>query len=734
MRLQPRRLIQVLTLPVVGLLILAGCGVEGSGARLHSPNVFAARDEPGGTLEFRILATRTHDEAAAEAALTPNGLAHPPEGYRWARLGEMLDGLDPSFTEDTVSDIPMGWVRDRYAKASVELFGEDREGQPSSVTAFLTGNTGDTLHLDRPHGLERISSYRLHYRPCDDDLGRGAVVRQETSANGIVEEFVLVKLDTENLSERELERAYPTEPGVKARAIALKFSPQGAAKLGRLTRANLPEGRMKERLAILLDNVVIAAPAIDTEIRDGALIEGGGRNGFSAAEAERIVRLLTHLIVLDPDPPAAKDDATLQAPESARTAFQNARFGLFIHWGIYSMLGKGEWVMERDKLPISEYEKLAPRFNPTEFDPEAWVKLAKSAGIKYITVTAKHHDGFCMFDSKLTRYDIAESSPYARDPLKTLADACRKQGISLFFYYSLLDWHHPDYFPVARTGKTAGRESKGEWSRYVAYYQGQVRELCTNYGPIGGIWFDGWWDKPGVDWDLAGTYRLIHQLQPNALVGNNHHVVPKPGEDFQIFERDLPGENSAGFNKAAPDPKVPWECCQTLNRSWGYNAKDHAYKGTDEVIRLLVGAAGRNANLLLNVAPKPDGTMPAEAIERLTEVGRWLETHGDSIYGTREGPIPPQPWGYSTIKAEAGSPIAAYLHVLKSDGEIRLPEIALSFDARLLRGTKLLKLAQDGKQAVLVVPEADRSPLDTVIVLTPKVLDPAIPARRLKRP
>ena len=242
----------------------------------------------------------------------------------------------------------------------------------------------------------------------------------------------------------------------------------------------------------------------------------------------------------------------------ARLWFEDAKFGLFVHWGVYSLLGKGEWVMENDKIPIREYAKLPPRFNPTRFDAAAWVKLAKSSGAKYITITAKHHDGFCMFASGLTDYDIVDATPYHADPLKALADACHQEKIKLFFYYSLLDWHHPDYLPLGKTGADRRpRRAQADWKKYVAYYQGQVRELCTNYGAIGGIWFDGWWDKPDADWDLAGTYRLIHELQPAALVANNHHVAPFAGEDFQIFEQDLPGSNTAGFNKAKAMDRLP---------------------------------------------------------------------------------------------------------------------------------------------------------------------------------
>jgi alpha-L-fucosidase len=219
---------------------------------------------------------------------------------------------------------------------------------------------------------------------------------------------------------------------------------------------------------------------------------------------------------------------------AAREWFQDARFGLFVHWGVYSVLGDGEWVMNNRKIPVADYEKLPAQFNPLQFDPAEWVALVKAAGMKYITITSKHHDGFAMFDSKTSDYNIVARTPYGKDVLKALAEECRKQGIKLFFYYSQLDWHNPDYFPRGRTGTDAGRPDRGQWPRYIEYMNAQLRELLTGYGDIGGIWFDGWWDRPEADWQLDRTYALIHQLQPQALIGANHHRRPFPGEDFQI--------------------------------------------------------------------------------------------------------------------------------------------------------------------------------------------------------
>jgi alpha-L-fucosidase len=420
------------------------------------------------------------------------------------------------------------------------------------------------------------------------------------------------------------------------------------------------------------------------------------------------------------DPPADPSLAGSERNGAAREWFQDAKLGLFVHWGVYALVGKGEWVMEKDKLPISQYAKLPPRFKPEKFDALAWVKLAKSAGARYITITAKHHDGFCMFASKLTDYDVVDATPYKADPLKALADACREQKIKLFFYYSLLDWHHPDYYPLGKTGRSSGRAPGGQWKQYVAYYQGQVRELCTNYGEIGGLWFDGWWDRPDAQWDLAGTYRMIHELQPGALVGNNHHVAPFPGEDFQMFEQDLPGANAAGFNTAPVARALPLETCLTINSSWGYDARDTKYKSAEQLIRALVGAAGRGANLLMNVGPRPDGTIGSEFTERLLGVGKWLDTYGDSIYGTHKGPISPQLWGVSTAKGPVDHPREIYLHVLDFKDEAPITfHPSLAWTPTLFGKKTPLTLTRHEGDLRLEIPQEVRQPVDTIIVMVP---------------
>ncbi len=412
-------------------------------------------------------------------------------------------------------------------------------------------------------------------------------------------------------------------------------------------------------------------------------------------------------------PARAADYPPAPANLEARRAFQDAKFGLFIHWGVYSVLGDGEWVMHQRRIRSADYEKLPGLFNPTEFDPAEWVAMAKAAGMKYITITSKHHDGFAMFDSKVSDYDIVDRTPYKKDVLKMLADECHKQGIKLFFYHSELDWHHPDYYPRGRTGQDSGRPDSGDWNRYLDYMDGQLRELLTNYGEIGGIWFDGWWDKPEADWRLAKTYKMIHDLQPAALVGNNHHHRPFPGEDFQMFEKDLPGGRSAEFNKDSEVSALPLETCETMNNSWGFNLTDRRHKSTRDLVHYLVKAAGNNANFLLNVGPMPNGRIQPEFVERLQEVGRWMAANSESIYGTRGGPIAPRSWGVTTQKGDT-----VYVHVLDYDDPVlALPTFSRKVkSARRLGGGAPVAVQQTASFLTLSLPPA-RDAYDTVIAV-----------------
>jgi alpha-L-fucosidase len=395
---------------------------------------------------------------------------------------------------------------------------------------------------------------------------------------------------------------------------------------------------------------------------------------------------------------------------AARDWYQDARFGMFIHWGVYSLLGQGEWVMQNRPIAVADYEWLAGTFNPAKFDAHAWVGLAKAAGMKYITITSRHHDGFAMFGSKVSRYNIVDWTPFHRDPLKELADECRRQGLKLFFYYSQLDWHNSDYWPRGATGHGTGRPDHGDWNAYLDFLDGQLTELLTNYGPVGGIWFDGMWDKPDADWRLPRTYALIHRLQPTTLIIPNHHQAPLPGEDVQTFEQDLPGANTAGFNTRTIGG-LPLETSLTMNDSWGFNLTDHHYKSVADLIHYLVRAAGAGANLLLNIGPRPDGTIPPEAEERLRAIGAWLDVNGGAIYGTRAGPIPPRSWGVTTARHDT-----VFVHVLDwSDPVLALPLTGRRWKASVWPTRTAVTVQQGSAGLTLTLPKGDS--VDRIIAL-----------------
>ena len=407
----------------------------------------------------------------------------------------------------------------------------------------------------------------------------------------------------------------------------------------------------------------------------------------------------------------------------ARTWFQDARFGLFVHWGVYSILGDGEWVMNNQNISIEEYEKLPDFFNPIDYDPKEWVAMVKEAGMKYITITSRHHDGFSMFDSKMTDYNIVDSTPYGKDIIKALAEECHKQGIKLFFYYSLLDWNRDDYFPRGRTGNGITGRGEGSWENYIDFMKGQLKELLTQYGEIGGIWFDGHWDqkewdgkmfrKSKVDWHYDEIYAMIHELQPQSLIGNNHHIGVIDGEDFQMFEKDLPGKNTTGFG--TPEDQigsVPLEVCETINGSWGFNLQDRKHKTQKELIHYLIRAAGYGSNLLLNVGPMPNGKIQPKHKASLKAIGNWLNQNGLTIYGTRRGPIPPSDDFVSTRKGKK-----VYLHILNSDLKVfHIDKFPLRIKSVVDLKTKIkLNYRNDSFGFAIDITKLPKDDIDTII-------------------
>ena len=385
----------------------------------------------------------------------------------------------------------------------------------------------------------------------------------------------------------------------------------------------------------------------------------------------------------------------------AREQFQDQKFGVFLHWGLYSMMGVTEWIMTNRDIHYQEYPKLAKTFYPSEFDADAWISAIKVAGAKYITITTRHHDGFSLFKTATSSYNSVDGTPFKRDIIKELAEACKRHDIKLHLYYSHLDWGREDY-PVGRTGRGTGRpKEKANWPSYFNFMNTQLTELLTNYGEVGAIWFDGWWDhdndaKP-FDWQLEEQYGIIHKLQPQCLIGNNHHTTPFPGEDIQIFERDLPGENKAGLS-GQDISRLPLESCQTINEHWGYSITDSNYKSGKELIQMLVRAAGKNANLLLNIGPEPGGALPSLALDRLKTIGEWLNKYGETIYGTRGGIVGPHDWGVSTQRGKK-----LYIHIMNCmDSSLFIPTGNHKVKSAVVYGTnKRVNFTKTGKGITL---------------------------------
>ncbi len=403
----------------------------------------------------------------------------------------------------------------------------------------------------------------------------------------------------------------------------------------------------------------------------------------------------------------------------ARKEFQDNKFGVFIHWGLYCMIAHGEWVMHNERLNAEEYSHIADGFNPSKFNADEWVKSIKDAGAKYITITSRHHEGFSMFATKASDYNIVDATPFKRDVLKELAEACQKHGIKLHFYYSHLDWTREDY-PVGRTGKNTRLEKgKMNYDSYLAFMKQQLTELLTNYGPVGCIWFDGWWDHDfeadKFDWRLPEQYELIHKLQPSCLVLNNHHMVPFPGEDIQGFEQDLPGENTHGLS-GQQITEYPLEACMTMNESWGYDIRDKEYKSIDDIIRNLVRSAGKNCNLLLNIGPRPDGQFPAEAVERLKGIGEWMKVNGETIYGTRGGCVAPHEWGVTTQKDNR-----LFVHIMNGkDTGLYLPIDAKKVKSAVMFASReKVAVTKAGSGVTLTLPSTPQG-VDTIVEVTLK--------------
>jgi alpha-L-fucosidase len=400
---------------------------------------------------------------------------------------------------------------------------------------------------------------------------------------------------------------------------------------------------------------------------------------------------------------------------------------MFIHWGLYAIPARGEWVRNHEKISTEAYQPYFDEFNPARYDPRAWARLARQAGQKYAVMTAKHHDGFCLFDSALTDYK-APNTPAGRDLLREYVDAFRAEGLKVGFYYSLLDWHHPDYpcdrlHPMRENADFAARPR--DFSRYVKYLHGQVRELLTNYGRIDVIWFDFSYDQmSGPAWRADELVRMVRSLQPHILIDNRlvagHEQAGRGGVsgDFASPEQVIPAE---GVVDAAGKPTA-WEACITLNDHWGYARDDKAVKSAAQVVHMLVECVAKGGNLLLNVGPTALGEIPDSSADVLRSVGRWLDANGASIRGCGRADLAKPEWGYYTTDGRT-----LFAHILsKPIGPIALVGLGGKVaKARLLADGSEVKTSQpwqvagNTKDAFLTIPRPDLpDPLDTVVALT----------------
>ncbi|MCK5805244.1 MAG: alpha-L-fucosidase [Lentisphaeria bacterium] len=387
--------------------------------------------------------------------------------------------------------------------------------------------------------------------------------------------------------------------------------------------------------------------------------------------------------------------------------FRENKFGLFIHWGIYALIGRGEWVMHVEQIPVAEYEPLQQQFNPVKFDPAAWADLAKRTGMRYMVVTTKHHDGFCMWDTKQTDYNVM-NTPYGKDIIGELSDAFQGEGLKVGLYHSVLDWHHYDYLPRRNwdTRPTDGAELK----KYTSYMREQVREILDgSYGDVLALWYDMGGEHTAEEWESPQTNAMARELQPGILINGRAAVE----EDLATPEQRVPPTGVCG---EAGNPML-WEACITMTSHWwGYDAHETNFKTSEFLIRMLVDIVSKGGNLLLNIGPRPDGTIQEEFVERMEAIGRWLDVHGEAIYGTTASPFNLLPChGRATVKDNL-----LYLHIFDWPGDLqlRLPNLKNKVKAAwMLDSGASLTARRSGADWIITLPDAAPDTVASVVAV-----------------
>jgi alpha-L-fucosidase len=451
-----------------------------------------------------------------------------------------------------------------------------------------------------------------------------------------------------------------------------------------------------------------------------------------------LLTVVTIAVSLPQASPAAEDTSWQKETQAERDArmkwWRDARFGMFIHWGLYAVPagtwkgqqipGIGEWIMDRANVPVDQYEPLATQFNPIKFDAAEWVRIAKDAGMKYIVITSKHHDGFCLFDTDATDWNVVDRTPYKKDLLAPLAAECRKQGLKFCTYYSIMDWHHPAQYRGSDNRYNPTKIHPERKAEYMAFMKQQLKELLDTCDPEV-LWFDGEWPAWYTEEDGRELYAYLRKLKPQIIINNRVGKGRKGMEGLSKGDREYVGDFGTPEQQipATGLPGVDWESCMTMNHTWGYKSYDHDWKSAQTLVRNVIDIASKGGNYLLNVGPTAEGLIPGPSVERLEAIGRWMKANGESIHATQASPFAKTPWGRCTRKKLDDGNTRLYLHVFSwpQDGKLIVPGLANApIRATLLDAGKTLDVTAGDNEVTIALPAEMPDEIATVVVLDVK--------------